>query len=366
MIGALLTTAAVWVYAARRLEPTPVAGLAPVTGEGPMNLLVVHTSSRDDERPASVTILQLADGTPPRALALPLDLEVTVPGAEATLVGDLLASGGPDRLVAAVADYTGVPLHHLVQVNLEGLQELATAVGGAACPGGSCLDEQIATVQREGVFPLDLLDEHAIGLRALAAEIGRPAILMSPLAVRSVVDATGAAIATDVDLGPRSALAVARALADSDVAGLDVRAVPGFHDPAAGTTTPYWEQAETLFQAFRNATAVPEDLGRTDPADDVLIPENVRVLVLNGIGVEGLAGRVAEHLEGAGFDVVGADNVETFDDSLERTVVTYRPGRDHEGELVAAKLEGSVVEERSELPPRVDVVVTVGNDWVER
>lgn len=365
LAGALLLVSAGWVYAARRFEPTAVAGLAPA-GDGPLNVLVVHAESETSTEPLSIAILQTRDGGEPRLLSLPLDLEVTVPGSQPAPLREVLSSGGRDGLVASVTDYTGIDLHHFVRLNLDGLERLAELADGPSCPGGKCLDEQLATFRREGAVRLELVPEHLSTLQAVGREATRTGNLVSPVAAKRLVDAVPAAVSTDVELGPRRSLRLARGLAAADVGTLDLRAVPGFHDPETGETTPYWEQAETLFQGFRDGTALPADLGRDDPTQELLVPERIRVLVLNGVGVPGLAGRVADHLAAAGFEVVGADNVDEFDDALAASLVGHRPDRPHEGELVGRKLGGGELVERSDIPRGADVVVIVGRDWIDR
>ena len=95
-------------------------------------------------------------------------------------------------------------------------------------------------------------------------------------------------------------------------------------------------------------TAAPE---RTDDVSDettstttttvpVVIdpPNSVKVAVLNGRGVSGLAGSRSNHLKTAGYVSIAA-NADTSDKELSR--VYYTPGYEDEAELVAVALNGS-------------------------
>ncbi|MDX1658046.1 MAG: LytR C-terminal domain-containing protein, partial [Nitriliruptorales bacterium] len=345
-----------------RLDATPVAGLAPVIDGEPTNTLVVHTDELDSDQLLSAAVVQTGRDEPV-VLALPLDLEVTVPGAESGRVRDVFAAGGRDRLVAAVSDYTGLPLHRVVHLSLSGLDRLAAVLAPDGCPEGGCLGA--GEMRRDGRLPVAAVSDHVASLQRLAAEAGRPGLLLSPWRAKRVVDAVPAALATTDEFGPRAAMQSVDAFGAADLSALEVRSVPGFHDPGAGLTRPYPERAETLFQALREGSPLPADVGQADPRDELLVPERVRVLVLNGVGIEGLAGTVAETLASAGFDVAGAENAEEFDDALTATVIRHRPDRGFEGELVAGSLPGATLEPRNDLPRGVDVVVLVGSDMAD-
>lgn len=369
VLGALLIALMVvfasagWVYANRRFEPTVIGGLATPTASGPTNVLVLHTEEAGSPDLLAATVVQGGGSrTTPVGLHLPLDLEMTSPDSSPGPLRQLYGRGGHDAVVAAVTDYTGLPIHHLVHLRLAGLERLALAAEPTGCPDGACVATSLDGLRTDRELTADELHEHLDVLGIVGRSLGDPWLIASPLKTKRVLDAVPDALATDVELGPRSAMRWAEVLATFDASVFDVRTVPGYHDPATGVTRAHPEQAETLFQALRDGTALPASVGTKDPREDLLVPERVRVLVLNGVGTAGLAAAVAEDLTRATFDVVGADNAETFDDSLEVTQVHYRPGSLHLAELVARHLEGVSLVERASVPSHVDVVVLVGRD----
>ena len=89
-------------------------------------------------------------------------------------------------------------------------------------------------------------------------------------------------------------------------------------------------EAEPIFRSFRDGSVL--DLaGSGDVA-----PEDVRVRVLNGAGVPGMAQAAADVLTERGFQVTRIGN----HDPVERTVIEYTEGHQEEAELVANQAPG--------------------------
>jgi hypothetical protein len=107
----------------------------------------------------------------------------------------------------------------------------------------------------------------------------------------------------------------------------------------------------------------PEAGAAQDEAPYV-VPERVRVEVLNAGGVAGVARDVRNVLLDAGFDVVQFGNAASFD--RDTTVVIDRIGREDLAEAVANALgiRNVLVEPDPNL--FVDVTVLLGRDWTDR
>jgi len=89
--------------------------------------------------------------------------------------------------------------------------------------------------------------------------------------------------------------------------------------------------------------------------------ERVRVEVLNGGGVEGMAREGTNVLRDGGFDVVFFGNAQSFD--LDSTVVIDRVGRLDLARSVAHALGVSRVESRPDSNLYLDATVLLGSDW---
>jgi hypothetical protein len=90
--------------------------------------------------------------------------------------------------------------------------------------------------------------------------------------------------------------------------------------------------------------------------------ERVRVEVLNGGGVPGMARTATERLRAAGFDVVEFGNAPSFDSERPSTVVD-RVGRDDVARAVAEALGIDNVLSEPDPNLYVDVTVVLGGAW---
>ncbi len=88
----------------------------------------------------------------------------------------------------------------------------------------------------------------------------------------------------------------------------------------------------------------------------------VRVEVLNGGGVAGMARSATEHLRDAGFDVVDFGNADTFDEGRPSSVVD-RSGRIDAARAVAETLGIDSVHSEPDPNLYVDVTVVLGRGW---
>ncbi len=114
-----------------------------------------------------------------------------------------------------------------------------------------------------------------------------------------------------------------------------------------------------------NAPATAPTIAESRAALDTAAraPDNVRirVRVLNGAGVTGLARRGTQVLRDHGYDVVDYTNAPAAIDS---TTIDLNPAAREHGERLRLALGGTARIRQRETPlPYVDVVVTLGPDW---
>jgi hypothetical protein len=99
------------------------------------------------------------------------------------------------------------------------------------------------------------------------------------------------------------------------------------------------------------------------PSHPLLPRAAVSVLVLNGNGVSGAAGREAATLHGLGYRIVGATNAQRHD--YARSMVMYLPAFAHEARRLAREIGIGLVSPVDGLTPRtlrgVKLVVLLGN-----
>jgi len=105
------------------------------------------------------------------------------------------------------------------------------------------------------------------------------------------------------------------------------------------------------------------DVARAANQPSVWTAGRVRVEVLNGGGVSGMAGAATEVLRTSGFDVVHFGNAADFDPERP-SVVIDRVGRTDLAQAVAAALGIDNVQSEPDPNLYVDVTVVIGQAWV--
>ncbi len=298
-------------------------------------------------------------------LLLPAALEVGIDGEGELPLDEVHQRGGLDLLTRGVVDYTSIAVDHAVAASTEALPQLTNALGGVEhCDDAGCrvLDADAVAVMAGDRDPVARAEAVGAVVQGLAARVSPTTPLRSPLRSRSVISTLSSEIVTDASLRGTRLLDAAQAL--SEPRPLAVGVVAGIVNPDTSRLVVRPEQTETLFQHLRQGTRLEgDDLAERDD----VVPDDVGVVVLNGVGTAGLAARIESQLQGAGFQTVGTDNAPRFDH--ERTIVAYGAD-DADAEVVAVMIAehlGDVELDPRERPPTfegepVQVLVTVGQD----
>lgn len=419
----------------RRAVPPPAIADATADPRGPAAAqMVALVQTHPDRETTAVT-------------TFPLDLMVLPAGQpEHVRLDRVQALGGPDALLSTVQTITGIRIDHYVELDLAGVVGVVDAVGGvevcldevmeappqptgtptagdeAATPSPTPTPTPVptptVTATADGSEPADdgqegvpagcqqLDGAAAAGYLASRSDPSQPidvqerriaeqhyllaqvldrtqlsAVLFNPLRITRVLAGLDAAVATDVDPGLRGMAAAADSIAGFDRNLLEVRVVPSYRRSEDGDTLLYVDQATALFDALR---AGDELAGVGEVTGDEVGPEDVTVLVVNGVGTPGLAGSAQTYLQSRGFEVACAANPSdldpraTYDDSQVDIVVQYLADRQVQSELLVEALGDLPVTTQpvEQLPPMptlpecvfdesgsVDVVLTVGTGW---
>lgn len=260
----------------------------------------------------------------------------------------------------------------------DGVSQGCQVLDGAAAAG--FLSSRSDPSRPVGVQRRRIAEQHYLLSRVLD-RTRLSTVLFNPLRVNRVLDALDTAVVSDVDPGLRGMLDMADGITTLDRNGLIVRVVPSYRRSEDGDTLLYPDQAAALFQALRSGESLAE-VGRV--TGDEVGPEDVNVLVVNGVGTPGLAGDAATYLQSRGFQVACAVNPSdmdpraTFDDSQVDIVLQHRERAQVATELVVTALGDLpvMVREVEQLPPMpanpecrfnedgtVDVVMTVGTGY---
>jgi len=87
----------------------------------------------------------------------------------------------------------------------------------------------------------------------------------------------------------------------------------------------------------------------------------VRVIIYNGAGTPGLAGKAAQQLIEAGVRVVDTRNADHF--GYEETLVVVQDGDLAQGQVVASALGGGKILDQRSDQDIADVIVIIGGDY---
>ena len=133
--------------------------------------------------------------------------------------------------------------------------------------------------------------------------------------------------------------------------------------PVAAETTVTTDPSTTVSTSETTSTSSTT----TTPASTtvpVRPAEEVRVVVLNSMGLAGAAGRITERLEEAGYQTLQADD---YEPELDPSRIWYREGFSAEANVLLKFLPDAVVQplEEEDLEEGADVIMILGSGYEE-
>jgi hypothetical protein len=139
-------------------------------------------------------------------------------------------------------------------------------------------------------------------------------------------------------------------------------------EPVAGGTTSPTDPTSTTTSTVVTTTTLTETTSTstalTTTTFPVRPPQEVRVVVLNSVGLAGAAGRKTQELADSGYQTQQAGDLEQEQDPSR---IWYREGFAAEANALLEFLPGATVEPLpdSELEPGADVVLVLGGGYTE-
>lgn len=407
LCAGLVATAAGLGYVYSKYSQLPRVELGSVLSEragsdAPQNFLLVGVDSADNlavDDPAragrgdvgglrsdTIMVLRVDPGADRASLlSLPRDLWVPIASGGTQRINAAIQQGGPANLVDTIEQYFGIPIHHYLQIDFAGFQDLVGVIGG--------VDVYFQTPARDRRSLLDIEEAGCISLgpqQALAyvrsrhyqafvdgrwrsdpsADLGRISRqqdfivralrqsvaqgVRNPVTLDRLVNAGLDTVTVDDRLTADDIITLGRAFRSFDPKALELYTLPVRSGSAGGASILRLIDAEAqpVLDVFRG----------TDEAD--LQPSDVRVQVLNGSGVTGQAGQTGTALSAAGFASAGTGEADRFD--FARTVVRYVAGSEAKAELVARYLdpEAELLAVPGPLPAEVVVVTGLAHRGV--
>ena len=410
LLAALLAASAVasiWVlrYVEANIDVEPGLQVAPEEPGKPVNVLVLGSDSRarlsqeEQERKGgpeevegerSDTII-LAHFDPQRNKAVlvhfPRDLLVEIPGHGRGKINEAFRLGGPQLTLRTVQRFTGLPVHHYVEVDFVGFRRLVDAIGGVrmcvnrpmfdrlaelSIPKAGCYrfggDMALAFVRARHVEG-DLIPDFARIARQqqfIRALVNKLLSVNSLVRLPSLIRLATENVKTDGELTGTDILYLGdklRDLARQDPTGartVDLRVVPAVPHEIDGVSYVVAEQPKTgrLFRALEHGRRLGS-LGIVQVLTNVS-PGVIDVWVLDA-GASEEAEEVESLLRRAGFIVRG---VREAPSGLDESVILYRPGAKDRARTVSGFFpEVPQREGRIRVLGGADVALVIDEDW---
>lgn len=337
----------------------------PFGGAGHVSLLLVGVDNSEGRGLADTIMFAMIY---PRTgeisvVSIPRDSRVEIPGAGFTRINASHSIGGLHLTVQTVETVIGLPVDHYVEVNVPGLVTLVDAIGGVDLE----VEKRMFYRDRSQHLYIDLQPgfQHLNGTQAMGY-------------VRFRHDAIGDF--ARVERQRKFMGVVIKKLFSPE----HVTEIPKVLDTFLKTvntdlTMPDLASLKRLFEqgspeAIRTATLPARtiqvggaDMLELDPVkvrdtvNEVLLHQGIRVAVLNGTHVEGLASRVADVLKAQGCDIVEVGNAAG---QSETTLVVSHGRSAGRAERVAGWLGRGAVTVAPAGRTQADVTVVVGRDLV--
>jgi LCP family protein required for cell wall assembly len=307
------------------------------------------------------------------------------------LINAALNFGGPVCTWKTFEAVTGIHLDHFIELDFTGFEQIVDDLGGVTVCLPFPVDDPTSGLDlsagrhhvfghealafwrtREGVgdgSDLQRIQRDQYLMVALVQGMEHSGLLHSPSKILKVVrDATNA-MTTDTGLDQNAMLQIAESL--QGIGSNDVQFITAPNAPyLADENDVVFEQpqADELFNAIQHDTMLPKATKNkpakksSAPTLDATSPSKVNVEVLNGSGIDGMAGQVGSDLTNEGFNVVGTGDASNFD--YTSNVIEYAASSD----LPAVDTLKSVVPNVQVLPPNSSltpgtVELIVGSDF---
>ncbi|MGH8998111.1 MAG: LCP family protein, partial [Acidimicrobiia bacterium] len=311
-------------------------------------------------------------------VSFPRDLLVEHPGRSGLRRINEAFDKGPQGMIDVIRSNFGVPIHHYVELDFAGFRSMVDAIGGVRMyvpspvrdrktglrvPEAGCVvfdgRQALAWVRSRAFTYLDggrwrtdptgdigRIDRQQLFIRRLLSEaIAKGAF--RPLRANRLADAALAHMKVDSEFGARDALRFVQAFRRVGPDAVEMIALPT-RAASGGRLRPSAE-AEAVLARLRGAGDA-----------SAVTPSSVRVRVLNGNGVAGIAGETSGQLTSAGFTVTQPGNA---GERYSRTVIRHAPGARAKADFLARYLGGAGRLVADPAPGDVDVTLIVGADF---
>lgn len=315
VISIAVSAAGYWWYKSR-IEPSPWAEQVNV-----LILGIDYVSGATARRSDTIFVASLREGDV-RVLSIPRDTRVKFPDGRVEKVNAAYAFGGAELARAVISNFLGVEIKYYIVIDYEGFEKLIDLAGGVTLT----VEKPLKDDKTKPPIDIPAGTQKFNGKMALAyvryrdpvtGDFGRlqrqkqllEALLRQRAPMKSLNDlqqfVTAAQRYIETNLAPVSLYRLAQRLQNLRPEQVQIKQIPGESICKSAKEGGCYIEPDPV----RTAQIVNKMLRGMD----VVTADEVRVKVLNGSGVTGLARRVGELLRNEGFSVVHIGNADRFD-----------------------------------------------------
>jgi polyisoprenyl-teichoic acid--peptidoglycan teichoic acid transferase len=397
-----------------------VPSLVPANPGHPANYLLIGSDSRaganssfgpdQGQRSDVMMVLHVDPATQTGMLvSFPRDLIVDIPGRGSGQLNGAYAIGGPDLVVQTLQnDFPPLKINHYIQVDFVGFEQIVNAIGhiklyfptpahdpdsGLNIDQSGCVAVDGATAlayarSREYYVPkdpahvvpwqwnydpnfrgksrggqgwvatgsdLDRIPRQQYFLRTIS-QAALDKTSSDPLALNGLLNAVTRNFTHDTTLKQSELQALIRTFDHINPARINMQTLPVAADHRQFGRVIPTDAAQFVISQLQEFTKSP-------PIPPLLPPNKVKVRVVNGSGIAGIAQRVSDQFTAAGFDVLPPGDADRSD--YARTQLRYAPDDYQQGYTVlravgTLNLVGAISRQNT---GDADVLVVVGKDY---
>ena len=295
------------------------------------------------------------------ALSIPRDSRVVIPGVGTRRINASHAYGGLPLTIETVEMLLGIPFDYYIELNVSGLVDLVDTIGGIDIevekrmhyrdrsqnllidlyPGLQHLTGEQAVgyvrFRHDAMGDLGRIDRQRKFLRIVVGEILSPDnVTRLPKLADAFVDTV------ETNLTVRDSLSLKKIIEQLGPDAIRMAILPA-HPRIIGGQSLLELDADEVQQTV----------------DGVLWGQGIRVVVLNGTGIDGLAARTAETLVRHGYEVLDVANAERKTAS---TLILDHRGQTRRAQRVSSLLGGAVISAAPDADNPADVTIILGDD----
>ncbi|OFW56367.1 MAG: hypothetical protein A2W01_00325 [Candidatus Solincola sediminis] len=328
-------------------------------------------------------------------VSIPRDTKVTIPGHGAEKINAAHAFNGPAGAVEAVKQISGMEISNYAEVDFTAFKGIVDAMGGVEFHLEKTINDPMTGYLAKGDYNLNGeqaliicrsretlpngdLDRIENQKKFLKAVMEKAASIRDIQALLKILDSAVKYLQTTMQAD--MIFTLAEALQGMKVEDVDFATLPG-DAPTPAVGQPWYfvkneREAAKLFDNIKKycSTKTPEEQAaikaQQDQQQQALTDvdrSKVRLTVLNGARLQGLAGTVAESMQQMGYKNVKTDNTRN---AYLDTTVYFKPGHEAEARTVAKDLDPNgdfTITQDSDVTSEnnSDVVLIIGKDYVD-